>query len=60
MLDTLSIVAVSFKIKDTTLLAPYQLLAEEGLLVWKNRKKIPDSVQVSFETFPFLLNFLNF
>ena len=56
MLDTLSIVAVSFKIKDTTLLAPYQLLAEEGLLVWKNRKKIPDSVQVSFETFPFLLS----
>lgn len=56
MLDTLSIVAVSFKIKDTTLLAPYQLLAEEGLLVWKNRKKTPDSVQVSFETFPFLLS----
>lgn len=56
VLDTLSVVAASFKIIDTTLLATYELLDAKGLLVWKNRKKLPDSIQVSFETFPFLLS----
>lgn len=56
VLDTLSIVAGSFKLQDSTLNASYQLLETKGLLVWKNRKNLPDSVQVSFETFPFLLS----
>ncbi len=55
-LDTLSIIAPSFRIKDTTLAVAYQLLDAAALLVWKQNKNLPDSVQVEFETFPFLLS----
>ena len=56
VLDTLSIVAASFQFKDTTINANYELLDGKGLLVWKNKKNLPDSVEVQFETFPFLLS----
>jgi hypothetical protein len=56
LLDTLSIVAASFQIKDTTLQISYTLIDDKGLLVWKNRKNLPDSIEVRFETFPFLLS----
>ena len=56
VLDTLSIVGASFQLKDTSIKASYELLDVKGLLVWKSRKSLPDSVQVSFQTFPFLLS----
>ncbi len=56
VLDTLSIVASSFQIKDTTINANYELLDGKGLLVWKSKRNLPDSVEVQFETFPFLLS----
>ena len=56
VLDTLSIVAASFQFKDTTIKANYELIDAKGLLVLKNRKNLPDSLEVQFETFPFLLS----
>ncbi len=56
VLDTLSIVASSFQFKDTTINANYELLDGKGLLVWKSKRNLPDSVEVQFETFPFLLS----
>lgn len=56
VLDTLSLVAGSFKIMDSTLKASYQIIETEGLLVWKNRQSLPDSIKVGFETLPFLLS----
>jgi hypothetical protein len=43
-------------IKDTTINANYELLDGKGLLVWKSKRNLPDSVEVQFETFPFLLS----
>ena len=56
LLDTLSIVETSFQIKDTTIKVSFELLDDKGLLVWKSRKNLPDSIEVQFETFPFLLS----
>ena len=56
VLDTLSIVAGTFSIKDSTLKPNYILLEPKGLLIWKQRNNLPDSIQVAFETFPFLLS----
>ena len=56
VLDTLSVVAASFQFKDTTINANYELLDGKGLLVWKSKRNLPDSVEVQFETFPFLLS----
>jgi hypothetical protein len=55
-IDTLSIVAGSFEFKDTSLVYSYTLLESQGILVWKQRTNLPDSVQVGFETYPFLLS----
>lgn len=56
VLDTVSVVAASFQFKDTTINANYELLDGKGLLVWKSKRNLPDSVEVQFETFPFLLS----
>jgi hypothetical protein len=56
VLDTLSIVAASFQIKDTLIQAAYELLDAKAMLIWKSRKNLPDSIQVQYETFPFLLS----
>jgi len=58
VVDTLSIVATTFKIKDTTLIVDYELIQAKGLLVWKSRQNLPDSVEVQFECFPFLFEMM--
>ena len=56
IIDTLSIVQGSFSIlnKDGIDSTNYKVLGEKGILVWKNRKNLPDSVQVSYTILPFL------
>lgn len=56
VVDTLSIVAKTFQIIDTTLKVDYELLDAKGLLVWKSKKNLPDSVEVQYACFPFLLS----
>ncbi|MCC6252004.1 MAG: hypothetical protein IT238_06035 [Bacteroidia bacterium] len=56
-LDTLSIIPGTFKITDDTLQQiEYILLPEQGLLVWKNKASLKDSIKVEFQTYPFLLS----
>jgi hypothetical protein len=56
VLDTLSIIAGSFRFKDSTLAPSFELLDTKGLLVFKNKQILPDSLEVYFETYPFLLS----